>query len=138
MASSLDLNPEPLRVRWGRRALTVSGVFALSAFVAATFPLLAVVALLLDLYRRHAWLSLRCLLFFCGYLFYYCAGILGCFGAWMLSGGSDARCARLTQRQLAKKLRLSVASVRAYEVGTREPVGDNLRRVEKFIAEKRR
>ncbi len=78
-----DLNPEPFVTRWSRRALTVGGVFALAALVARTFPILLLVAIALDLYRRRSWLSVRFLLFFCWYLFYYSAGVLGCGLVWI-------------------------------------------------------
>jgi 1-acyl-sn-glycerol-3-phosphate acyltransferase len=92
------LNTEPWRVTWSRRGLTLTGLFLLAALVAAAFPILLPAAFFIDLFRRRSWLTVRCLVLFGGYLFYYATGALGCLGAWLLSGGgaSPKRLARLT------------------------------------------
>lgn len=77
---------EPLRVRWGRRAISVSVLFALTSLYVVAFPVLLPVAIVADLFRRHAWLTLRCGGFFGYYLLVETATVLAITGAWIVRG----------------------------------------------------
>jgi len=75
---------EPLRVRWGRRAISLTVLFSLTALYLAALPILLPVAIVTDLFRRHAWLTLRCGGFFGYYLLVETLTVLAIGGAWAL------------------------------------------------------
>ena len=75
---------EPLRVRWGRRAITVPVLFSLLALYLLLLPVLIPVAIAADLFRRRSWIMIRCGAFFGWYLLVECVTVVVIALAWTL------------------------------------------------------
>lgn len=80
------MNSATLANTWGRRAITLPLYFGLFALVTATFPLLLILAALLDLYRGSNWIAVRVVAFFETYLACEVAGVLASFVLWLWRG----------------------------------------------------
>jgi 1-acyl-sn-glycerol-3-phosphate acyltransferase len=72
----IEIEHEPTLVSWSRRAVTLPLYFALFAAVLLTMPVLAPLALAVDLVRRKRFATTRCLVFFTVYLACETAGIV--------------------------------------------------------------
>ena len=75
--------------RWARRSVSISLFFSLWALCWASFPLLLVLALVLDGIRRRRLATTRTLLFFALFLGCEVAGIVASFGLWIWRLGCD-------------------------------------------------
>jgi 1-acyl-sn-glycerol-3-phosphate acyltransferase len=71
---------------WGRRALTIPLYCSLWALTAIALPLLLALTLSFDAIARRRWETTRCLLFVVLYLTCEVAGIVACFGTWLVAG----------------------------------------------------
>ena len=71
---------------WGRRALTISSCVLIWLMLVAGFPLLLIIASLVDLARGQRWVITRCVLFFTFYFSCEVIGIMASFVIWLGSG----------------------------------------------------
>jgi 1-acyl-sn-glycerol-3-phosphate acyltransferase len=86
-ASDGMLELEPFFTRWGRRAITIPGVFVATALYLAVLPLVLVVAAAIDLVRRRPFLLVRFHLAVVGVVAWHCVGLLA-LGLWWIVGKS--------------------------------------------------
>jgi 1-acyl-sn-glycerol-3-phosphate acyltransferase len=103
MESQPALTQEPTLSSWGRRAITLSLYPALFVTVLALLPLLAPLALAVDLVRRKRFATLRCLVFFLVYLACELAGIVAAGALWLaapLHGGLGSERSRVLHYRL--------------------------------------